>query len=108
MASSARGRRLVVRADQPGLAHVRHVEETGFLAGMAVLGDDAGGILDRHLVAGERHEARTELAVQIRQGRGKQGRGKQRSVGVIGHVVVLALEGLVTRTRFRIHAPPLS
>ena len=47
--------------DRPGekrLAHVRDVEQAGLrCAYMIVLGDDAVGVLHRHVVAGERHHA---------------------------------------------------
>ena len=52
-----RGRRDVVRADETCLPHVRHVEQAGVLARPAVLGEDAGWILHRHQVAGERYHA---------------------------------------------------
>ena len=51
-------RRRVIGADEPGLAHMRHVEQTRLLAGPLMLFQDAEGILHRHVVAGERHHAR--------------------------------------------------
>src|SRR4029077_15222829 len=33
-------------------------------AGVRMFGENAGGVLDRHLVASERHQARAELLVQ--------------------------------------------
>ncbi len=46
------------------LAHVRDVEQPSRFAGVEVLGEDARRILDRHVVAGERRDARAELDVQ--------------------------------------------
>ena len=43
---------------EPRLAHVRDVEQAGGSARCGVFPDDAGGILHRHVVAGERHHAR--------------------------------------------------
>jgi len=57
-----RGRR--ARALEPDLAHVRDVEEPGRGARMVVLGQDPGGVLHRHVVAGEWHHLRAKLAVQ--------------------------------------------
>ena len=50
---------------QPHLSHVRDIEQAGRRPRLRVLGQDAGRVLHRHLVAGERHEARTELAMQV-------------------------------------------
>ncbi len=58
------GERGVVRPVEPGLAHVRDVEQPGLRAGMGVLGQNAVAILDRHVVAGEGREARAIFAVQ--------------------------------------------
>ena len=55
-----RGHRLVAVADQEGLAHMGDVEQAGGVAGVIVLGDDAGRVLHRHVVPGKRHHARTE------------------------------------------------
>jgi hypothetical protein len=44
-------------ADQAQLAHVRHVEQRGLVAAVPVLGEDAGGVLHRHRIAGEGHHA---------------------------------------------------
>src|SRR3712207_7636989 len=41
-------------------AHVRDVEESGSGTGLQMLGQDAGGVLHRHLPAGERHHASTQ------------------------------------------------
>src|SRR3954449_10442099 len=57
-----RGRR-VIRPDQRRLAHVRDVEEPGVLARPEMLGEDAGLILHRHVVAGKRHHPRVERQV---------------------------------------------
>ncbi len=46
-------RRRRVGAREPQLAHMRDIEEPGRGAGMAMLGEDAGGILERHRLAGE-------------------------------------------------------
>ena len=46
------------------LAHVRDVEQARRGAGVQMLGDDPAGILQRHLVAGERHHARAEAHMQ--------------------------------------------
>ena len=47
----------MVGADEKRLAHVRDIEQAGLRADMIVLGDDAVGVLHRHVVAGERHHA---------------------------------------------------
>ena len=49
--------RLVIGADQKRLAHMRDIEQAGLIAHVIVLGDDAVGVLHRHVVAGERHHA---------------------------------------------------
>ena len=59
----------VVRPLDQRLAHVRDVEQARRLAGVQVLGEDAGRVLDRHVVAGERRHARAEFDVQRMQGR---------------------------------------
>ena len=46
-----------VVADQAQLAHVRDVEQRRRLAALLVLGDDAAGVVDRHVVAGKGHHA---------------------------------------------------
>src|SRR5215469_681678 len=53
-----------MRARQPNLPHMRDVEEPCLRPGMKVLAEDAGGVLDRRLVAGKRHHPRAELAVE--------------------------------------------
>ena len=59
------GRVLPGLGRQPHLAHVRDVEQAGRRPRLRVLGQDAGRVLHRHLVAGEGHEARAELAMQV-------------------------------------------
>jgi hypothetical protein len=53
---------------QAQLAHVRDVEQAGRIAGVLVLGHQAGGVLDRHGIAGEGDHARTQFQVQRVQG----------------------------------------
>ena len=53
------------RTAQADLPHVRNIEEPGLGAGMEMLGDDAAGVLHRHLIAGEGDHAGTARAVQI-------------------------------------------
>ncbi len=60
---------------EPHLAHVRDVEQAAGGTGMVVLDQDAGRVLDRHLVAGERHQARTQLAMEVVKRRALQGAG---------------------------------
>ena len=55
------------------LAHVRDVEGAGVRPNGLVLGDDTL-VLDRHLVAGERHHARAELDMARVQGRTQERR----------------------------------
>ncbi len=57
------------RAMQPHLAHVRYVEQSGLGAGMQMLGDDAGRVLHRHVIAGKADHAGTAGAMQIVEGR---------------------------------------
>jgi hypothetical protein len=73
------GSAVALQADLP---HVRHIEQRGAGARMVVFGDDAGGILHRHLVAGELHELGAQLAVQRVEGRALKSGGGGR---VIGH-----------------------
>ena len=42
---------------QPDLAHMRHVEQTGRLAGVQVFGDQAGRIMERQRITREGHHA---------------------------------------------------
>ena len=65
------GRR--IRPDQPQLAHVRHVEQAGGVAGMQMLGHQAVRVLHRHGITGKRHHARAEFHMQIIQRRVEQG-----------------------------------
>ena len=60
---------------EPHLPHVRDVEQAAGGACLGVLGQDAGRILHRHLVAGERHETRAEFAVKVVKRRALQGAG---------------------------------
>ncbi len=53
-----------LRQGQERRPHVGHIEEAGVLTRPFVLGDDTGRVLDRHGVAGERHHAPPELAVE--------------------------------------------
>ena len=46
------------------LAHMRDIEQPGLLAGVQMLFQDAGGILHRHLIAGERHHLAAQLQMQ--------------------------------------------
>ena len=62
-ASSARAVVSWSGPDQEGLAHVGDVEQAGVLARPVVLGEDAGRVLHRHVVAGERHHAGAERDV---------------------------------------------
>jgi len=59
------GRVLSGLGGEPHLAHVRDVEQAGGRPRLGVLGQDTGRVLHRHLVAGERHEARAEFAMKI-------------------------------------------
>ena len=59
----ARDGRVAGALDQR-LTHVRNVEQPSRLAGVEVLGEDPGRILDRHVVARERRHARAELDMQ--------------------------------------------
>ena len=59
------GRVLPGLRGEPHLAHVRDVEQAGRGPGLGMFGQNAGRVLHRHLVAGEGHEARAELAVQV-------------------------------------------
>jgi hypothetical protein len=57
------------------LAHVRDVEQAGGGAGLGMLDQDAGRILNRHLVAGERHQAGAEFLMQFVEPRALEGAG---------------------------------
>ena len=71
------GRVVAGLGGEPHLAHVRDVEQAGRGPGLGMLGQDAGRVLHRHLVAGEGHEARAELAMQVvkRRALERAGRG---------------------------------
>ena len=93
----------LVLGDQESLAHVGNIEQARMLAGPVVLGHDAGGVLDRHVIAGERHHARAKGNMLGMKG------GLQRLVGVdrLGH-------GISSKARVRrafqgpFFTPPLS
>jgi hypothetical protein len=53
------------RAAQREAPHVRHVDEPCAAARREVLGDDAGGVLDRHLPAAEVDHLRAKRDVAI-------------------------------------------
>ena len=61
-------------AGENGLAHVRNIEQPGLFAGVKMFRDDAGGVMQRHVIAGERDHARAETPVQ-RIERNPRGRG---------------------------------
>ena len=84
----------VVGPDELRLAHVRDVEQAGAGAGMEMFGEDAGGILNRHVVAGERPHPRAEFDMQ-RMKRRAQRRG-------IGHgITPVAIRRAATARRIR-------
>ncbi len=58
---------------QAHLTHMRDVEQAGLRARMVVLLQHAGRILHRHLVAGEWHDPRAELHVQVVERGARQG-----------------------------------
>ena len=60
-------------AAQPGLAHVADVEQAGVLAGPEVLLHHAIGVLNRQLIAGERHHPPAQRHVGGVQRRGLEG-----------------------------------
>ena len=64
----------MIGALEQRLAHMGNVEQPGGFAGVEVLGEDSRGILDRHVVAGERPHARAKLDMQGVE-RGLLGRG---------------------------------
>jgi hypothetical protein len=75
-------------AAQRDLPHMRDIEQPGFGARVQMLGDDAGRVLHRHLVAGERDDAGAARAVQIVKRGAPQWRccgGRGRFVGRLGH-----------------------
>ena len=53
-----------IAAAQGDLAHVRDIEQAGLLAGVQVFLEHAQRVLHRHVIAGERHHARTQFQVQ--------------------------------------------
>ena len=58
-----------IAARERHLPHMADIEEGGPGAGMEVLGDDAAGEPDRHLVAGERHHSGAHLDMEVEQRR---------------------------------------
>jgi hypothetical protein len=73
-------------AVRPHLAHVRDIEQAGSGAGLCVLGQDAGGVLHRHLVAGERDQAGAQFPVQRVERRAFEGAGGFAQDGLQGRV----------------------
>ena len=63
---------------QAELAHVGHVEQAGCRAGVQVLGQHAGRVLDRHVVAGERDHLRAQPTMQ------RVERRREQDCGLIG------------------------
>ena len=59
----------MVRALDQRLAHMRNIEQPGELAGVEVLGENPGRIVDGHVVVGERSHPCAELDVKRVQGR---------------------------------------
>ena len=66
-----RARRVTAQAD---LAHMRDVEKPSVRAGVQMLGNNAGRVLHRHLMAGERDHPRAARDVQLVQRRAPQRR----------------------------------
>ncbi len=77
------GRR--ARPAQHEAAHVRDVEEAGARAGGEVLGDDAGGVLDRHVPAAEVHHPGAGGDVLRVEGRAQERRGRARVAAHCAH-----------------------
>ena len=69
-----------VVAGQKRLPHMRHIEQACLRTRMQMFLQDAGGILHRHFIAGERHH----LAAKLQMERVKR-RAAKRFVGGIGH-----------------------
>ena len=67
--------RVPVGAGDLELAHVGDVEDPGAGPHRVVLGQDPGGILHRHLPAGERHHLGAQASVGIEQGGSSECRG---------------------------------
>ena len=63
-----------IRAGDLELPHVADIEDPGMLANRLVLGEDARGILDRHLPAGKGHHLRAEGDVGVVERGAAQGR----------------------------------
>ena len=87
----------VVAADRE-LSHMRNVEQRSGASRVQMLLDDAAGILDRHIVSGERRHPGAELPVQT----GQRGRFRRRGFGLVHR----DLHGQHARVVRR--APPLS
>ena len=85
--SSAAATDGMVGGDEDRLAHVGNVEQAGGAARLRVLGDDAGRILHRHVVAGERHHAGAESHV------GWRGAASQRRVPGAGSAILAPTTG---------------
>ena len=77
-------RRGRIGAGETQLAHMRNVEQPGLGAGVQMLGEDAGRILHRHLIAGERHHPGAERLVEIVERRALERRGVLGGHGVLG------------------------
>ena len=75
-ASSAARR---IGAGETHLAHMRNVEQPGLGAGVQMLGQDAGRILHRHLIAGERHHPGAERLVELVERRALERRASGRA-----------------------------
>ena len=91
-------RALAAHAD---LSHVGDVEQHRPGAGVQVLGEDAGGILHRHLVARERHHPGAQLDVQVV----KRGASERKTRGV-AHGVLQQPRGAAVN-RYRLGGCPL-
>ncbi len=56
-----------IRADVPQLDHVRHVKESGILAGVLVRGQNSILVLNGHVPAGKGNHLAAVLAVEVSQ-----------------------------------------
>ena len=54
----------VTSPNQANLSHMGHIEQARRFTGMLVLLDNAGWIIERHLVSSKGNEFRTQLEVQ--------------------------------------------
>jgi hypothetical protein len=82
---------------EPQLPHMRHVEQPGLRPGMQMLGENPGPVLQRHRVAGERHHAGAECAMQRIERRVPQ---RRRSAGLDG--ILSGHSGASDRERTRL------